>query len=111
VRPHRRAGRASRLSGRPRSAAARAAGARPPALRDLAAGETVELRVGDRTRRLTLPEPIPLCHKLALHALAVGQEVRKYGEVIGRTSAAVEPGGWVHVHNLKSLRAQRARTA
>jgi altronate dehydratase small subunit len=81
------------------------------ALRDLAAGETVELRVGDRTRRLTLPEPIPLCHKLALHALAVGQEVRKYGEVIGRTSAAVEPGGWVHVHNLKSLRAQRARTA
>ena len=77
------------------------------ALRDLAAGETVEVRIGDRALRLTLREPVALCHKFALHPLAAGREVRKYGEVIGCTTAGIEPGGWVHVHNLQSLRARR----
>lgn len=81
------------------------------ALRDLAAGEVVAVRIGERVARLTLRERIPLCHKFALHALSPGQEVRKYGEVIGRASAAVEAGGWVHVHNLESLRARRAGPA
>jgi altronate dehydratase small subunit len=76
------------------------------ALRDLAPGEAIELRIGDRTQRVTLLEPIPLCHKFALHALAAGEDVRKYGEVIGRTTAPVEPGARVHVHNLQSLRAR-----
>jgi altronate dehydratase small subunit len=76
------------------------------ALRDLAAGEVVEVRIGDRAERVTLAEPIALCHKFALHALSPGQAVRKYGEVIGRATAAVERGAWVHVHNLKSLRAR-----
>ena len=62
------------------------------ALRDLAAGEVVEVRIGDRAERVTLAEPIALCHKFALHALSPGQEVRKYGEVIGRATAAVERG-------------------
>ena len=81
------------------------------ALRDLAAGEVVAVRIGDRVDRVLLAERIPLCHKFALHALSPGQEVRKYGEVIGRASAAVEAGGWVHVHNLESLRARRAGPA
>ena len=81
------------------------------ALRDLAAGEAVDVRIGDRTERLTLLEKVPLCHKFALRPLRPGQEVRKYGEVIGRASAAVERGGWVHVHNLESLRARRAGAA
>jgi altronate dehydratase small subunit len=76
------------------------------ALRDLAAGEALELQIGDRMERVTLAEPIPLCHKFALHALPAGHDVRKYGEVIGRTSAPVGPGAHVHVHNLRSLRAR-----
>jgi hypothetical protein len=31
--------------------------------------------------------------------------VRKYGEVIGRLTAAVSAGDHIHVHNLVSLRA------
>ena len=81
------------------------------ALRDLAAGEVVEVWIGDRAARLTLEEAIPLCHKFALHALSRGQEVRKYGEVIGRARAAVAPGACVHVHNLESLRARRTGVA
>ncbi|MBZ9853205.1 UxaA family hydrolase [Mesorhizobium sp. CA13] len=43
-------------------------------------------------------------HKLALHDLAAGSIIRKYGEAIGRLTAAVAAGDHVHVHNLQSLR-------
>ena len=45
-------------------------------------------------------EPIPAGHKVALRALAAGEQVRKYGWPIGRTSADVGPGAHVHSHNL-----------
>jgi altronate hydrolase/altronate dehydratase small subunit len=43
-------------------------------------------------------------HKLALHSLAAGTDVRKYGEVIGRLTQSVAAGDHVHIHNLVSLR-------
>jgi hypothetical protein len=101
---------------RPSDPAARAALVLHPddqvatALRDLAAGELVEVARGDETLEVRLVEPIRLCHKFALADLAPGTGVRKYGEVIGALTAAVPAGGWVHVHNLRSLRARlRAR--
>lgn len=77
------------------------------ALRDLAPGEVAQIRTDAGSETITVREAVPLCHKLALRDLAVGAPVRKYGEVIGRTTMAVEAGGWVHVHNLESLRARR----
>ena len=53
---------------------------------------------------LTAGAALPLGHKVAVRALAAGEPVRKYGEVIGRTTAAVPRGAHVHVHNLASLR-------
>jgi len=50
-------------------------------------------------------ERIPRFHKIALTALRVGSEVVRDGYVIGLTSEAVEPGQWLHTHNLKSARA------
>jgi altronate hydrolase len=47
-------------------------------------------------------QPIPQGHKVALAPLAVGDAVVKYGEVIGFASAAIEPGDWVHSHNLSA---------
>ncbi|MBW8769087.1 MAG: altronate dehydratase [Gemmatimonadetes bacterium] len=47
-------------------------------------------------------EAIPAGHKVALHALGVGDVVHKYGWAIGRLTAAVEAGGWIHSHNLKT---------
>jgi hypothetical protein len=34
----------------------------------------------------------------------VGESVRKYGEVIGVATVAIQAGTHVHVHNLKSQR-------
>lgn len=75
------------------------------ALRPLAAGETARLRIGDELRQLPVTQDIPLCHKLAVKALANGEDILKYGEVIGRAVAPIAAGAWVHVHNLKSSRA------
>jgi len=61
------------------------------ALRDLAAGEVLDVRIA---------EPIPKGHKVALHAIAAGAEVRKYGFPIGRALTAIGAGAHVHTHNL-----------
>lgn len=54
--------------------------------------------------RLTAKADIPIGHKVALKPLAEGDTVTKYGEDIGRMVGAAEPGGHVHVHNLKTKR-------
>ncbi|CAG0952566.1 MAG: altronate dehydratase [Rhizobiaceae bacterium] len=43
---------------------------------------------------------IPRGHKMAVEAIAEGEPVRKYGQVIGVATAAIRPGDWVHMHNL-----------
>lgn len=43
---------------------------------------------------------VPAGHKLAVRAIVAGQPVRRYGQIIGFTSRAVQPGEHVHVHNL-----------
>lgn len=46
------------------------------------------------------PESVTAGHKIALRAVPAGAHVRKYGQVIGRASADIAPGDWVHTHNL-----------
>jgi altronate hydrolase len=62
------------------------------ALRPLAAGEEV---AGVR-----ISGPVPQGHKVALTDLPAGSVVTKYGQPIGRASAAIGPGDHVHSHNL-----------
>jgi altronate hydrolase len=50
--------------------------------------------------QLTLRSEVPAGHKVALRELAAGELVRKYGQVIGQTTAAVQAGEHLHVHNL-----------
>jgi altronate hydrolase len=45
-------------------------------------------------------QAIPPGHKVALCAIQPGQEVLRYGQVIGRASAPIAPGEHVHTHNL-----------
>ena len=66
------------------------------AARHLAAGE--KLQVGGTS--LTLAQPIKIGHKIALVPIAKGEYVRKYGQIIGTTTQAAEPGEWIHSHNL-----------
>jgi len=66
------------------------------AARHLAAGETIEIAGG----RLTLAEPVRLGHKIAVRPIRQGDYVRKYGQIIGQAISPIEPGQWVHSHNL-----------
>ena len=54
--------------------------------------------------RLTARTDIPIGHKVALGGLKEGDTVIKYGVDIGRMVGPAEPGGHVHVHNLKTKR-------
>lgn len=49
-------------------------------------------------------QQIPLGHKIALKDFNVGDEVTKYGCVIGRIVQPVKTGQHVHTHNLKTKR-------
>jgi altronate hydrolase len=49
---------------------------------------------------VTLVEPVPAAHKIALHRIAAGDVIHKYGEPIGVATREIAPGEWVHTHNL-----------
>ncbi len=53
-------------------------------------------------REVAVLEPIALGHKVALTDIAIGDPVRKYGQIIGFASRAIAAGSWVHVHNIKA---------
>ena len=42
---------------------------------------------------------IPAGHKVAVRAVAPGEPIRRYGQIIGFASVAIAPGEHVHVHN------------
>ena len=42
-------------------------------------------------------------HKVAIKAIPAGQEVKKYGQVIGVATQDIAPGSHVHLHNLAML--------
>ena len=47
-------------------------------------------------------DSIPAGHKMALRDIQKGEYVIKYGHVIGRATADIKKGEWVHSHNLRS---------
>ena len=51
---------------------------------------------------VSVQQPVPPGHKVALQAIQVGEEVYKFGYPIGRASANIQPGEHVHVHNLRT---------
>jgi altronate dehydratase small subunit len=74
------------------------------ALRDMTAGEEVRFNVGAEGRTLRLLEPVAFGHKFAVVRIGEGEEIRKYGEVIGRSTKVIEAGSHVHVHNIEGIR-------
>lgn len=70
---------------------------------EVKAGDEIVYRAGDGYLTLTAAEDIPYCHKAALTDLATGDQVIKYGELIGETNAPVRRGGWVSHNNIFSV--------
>jgi altronate dehydratase len=76
------------------------------ALVPLHPGTAVDVRRGGESLRVVAASLIPFGHKIAVAAMAAGDPVVKYGEVIGFATAAIRPGEHVHVHNVRSDRAK-----
>ena len=55
---------------------------------------------GTTLENVTVRGLIPAGHKVATHALAVGDPVRRYNQIIGFASQAIAPGEHVHTHPL-----------
>lgn len=49
-------------------------------------------------------------HKIAVTAIRRGGAVRKFGVPIGKAVSDIEPGDWVHLHNLASDYDERSAT-
>lgn len=49
---------------------------------------------------ITVAGLVPPGHKVATRAIAAGEPVRRYNQVIGTATQAIAPGQHVHVHNL-----------
>ncbi|MBN1381185.1 MAG: UxaA family hydrolase [Deltaproteobacteria bacterium] len=43
---------------------------------------------------------IPYSHKVALQDIQEGENIIKYGEMIGKATENIGKGQWVHTHNL-----------
>ena len=65
---------------------------------DLKQGETIEVDGA----QITLKEDVARGHKIALKPFAEGENVIKYGYPIGHATRPIEPGEWIHSHNLKT---------
>ncbi len=46
-------------------------------------------------------ERVEMGHKIALARITRGTPIRKYGQTIGFATADIEPGAWVHTHNVE----------
>ena len=69
------------------------------ALSPIARGSAVEV---PGTGRVVAAEDIPQGHKMAVRAIAAGENVIKYGLPIGHVTCDVAPGTWLHTHNVKT---------
>ncbi|HEX2982815.1 MAG TPA: UxaA family hydrolase, partial [Ignavibacteriales bacterium] len=68
------------------------------ALEDLSQGEMFEVR----GKRITLANDVRRGHKFAIAPIKANQNVIKYGYEIGHAVNDIEPGEWIHSHNLKT---------
>src|SRR5689334_23382642 len=66
------------------------------AARNLPAHQSLD--VADVT--IELAQPVRIGHKIAVRPIKAGENVRKYGQIIGQATEAIAPGQWVHSHNL-----------
>ena len=49
---------------------------------------------------IVVEDPVPAGHKVALQAIAAGDHIVRYGQVMGRARVRIEPGRHVHTQNV-----------
>lgn len=73
-------------------------------LTDVDKDDVVQVGTGEKVTEIRIQERIQFGHKFAMGKISKGQDVLKYGEVIGQATQDISEGNHVHVHNVESLR-------
>src|ERR1700719_5294510 len=60
-----------------------------------------QLLGGAAVQGVVATERVPRGHKMASAAIAQGEPVRKFGQIIGFAAKPIAPGEWVHEHNVE----------
>lgn len=68
----------------------------------------VEILGNGNEQAIQLQDPIELGHKVAIHPIAAGETIIKYGVPIGTATIPIAIGTWVHLHNCKSQLDERS---
>jgi altronate dehydratase small subunit len=71
------------------------------ALVSLKAKEKIVIQSGDLEEEIVLLENIPRGQKFAIKDIEEGDQILKYGEVIGVASSSIKKGERVHDHNVR----------
>lgn len=74
------------------------------ATKDLAQGEKVIVQSENSTLEVEVKEPIMFGHKFSMKDINKGDNIVKYGEVIGIATKYIANYEHVHVHNVDSVR-------
>jgi altronate hydrolase len=61
---------------------------------------TTEFQLSPDSESICTTDSMDLGHKVALVAIPQGGPVRKFGQLIGFATTDIQPGDWVHSHNL-----------
>ena len=80
------------------------------ALTDLQLGEELKLIVGKRSVFIKFLDNIPYQHKFSIKPIVGGEEIIRYGEIIGEATKDIAIGEHVHIHNMigRRLRGKKA---
>ncbi|WP_110929154.1 UxaA family hydrolase [Bacillus massiliglaciei] len=81
------------------------------ALSEIPENTPIIVKAGEEERQVTIIEPIRFGHKFAVRAIEKGEDIIKYGEVIGAASSDIPAGAHVHVHNLEGKRGRGDKVA
>jgi hypothetical protein len=68
------------------------------ALKNIRQGEPV---IAETQGGFRAVDDILYSHKVLLNDIACGEDIVKYGEVIGQAKVNLKKGAWVHTHNMK----------
>lgn len=73
-------------------------------LRDIQPKQTVSIGVGNKSLKILIQDHIPYGHKFAVQDIGKGENILKYGEIIGRATQDITAGTHAHIHNIESFR-------
>ncbi|MEY8000491.1 UxaA family hydrolase [Clostridium sp. Mt-5] len=71
---------------------------------ELKIGDTAVYKIGDELKKVSIINNIPVYHKFSVSNIDKGEEIYKYGQVIGKAIKDIKIGEHVHLHNLISIR-------